>query len=381
MGVLNRFRRFDAYQKTHADFKDQWAVGALISVASLSLCTVLAWGEWGVYRQKAQQRHSLYVDGTLTGTLDIHVNLTYHSVPCALLHLDTVDAFGESHRIEATVNKTRLSKKGEKLVGDPIGVGSKPIEEEKAHLAKVQEEGYCGSCYGAEDSEGQCCNTCDSVRAAYIRKNWVFELAGSIEQCVKERLTRLVSLKSEEGCNIAGDFSVSRVQGSFHFAPARDLHKGGFFAPELLPLPEEAASFNTSHVIHKLAFGKEFPGMVSPLDGRSHRLPDGDSGLFQFFIKIVPTLFEPLDGAQIETNQFSVTEHFQRRTPTSAVIPGVYFNYDLSPIKVHIYETHHYKSILHFLASVCAAVGGVFTVAGLIDSVLYHSHRTLAKND
>lgn len=380
MGVLQGFKRFDAYQKTHADFKDQWAVGAFISVASLTLCTVLAWGEWNVYTQKAQQRHSLYVDSTLTGKLDIHVNLTFHSVPCALLNLDTVDAFGENHRAEATVNKTRLSHKGDRLSGDPIGIGHKPIDEEKAHLEKVQEEGYCGSCYGAEDTPGQCCNTCDSVRAAYISKNWVFELAGSIEQCVHERLARLISLKSEEGCNIAGDVTVSRVQGSFHFAPARDLHRGGLFMVDL-PLPEEAASFNTSHVIHKLAFGKVFPGMVSPLDGRSHQLPEGDSGLFQFYIKIVPTLFEPLQGAEVETNQYSVTEHFQRRTASAAVIPGVYFYYDLSPIKVHIYETHHYKSGLHFLASVCAAVGGVFTVAGLIDSLLYHSHRSLVKVD
>jgi hypothetical protein len=36
-------------------------------------------------------------------------------------------------------------------------------------------------------------------------------------------------------------------------------------------------------------------------------------------------------------------------------------------------------SFAHFLTSVCAIVGGVFTVSGLVDSFLYHGHRVLKK--
>lgn len=35
-----------------------------------------------------------------------------------------------------------------------------------------------------------------------------------------------------------------------------------------------------------------------------------------------------------------------------------------------------YRSIGHFATNICAIVGGVFTVAGIIDTVLYHSIYT-----
>jgi hypothetical protein len=55
--------------------------------------------------------------------------------------------------------------------------------------------------------------------------------------------------------------------------------------------------------------------------------------------------------------QFSVTEHF-RSSESGRVqaLPGVFFFYDLSPIKVTFTEQH--VSFLHFLTNVCAIVGG-----------------------
>jgi hypothetical protein len=51
--------------------------------------------------------------------------------------------------------------------------------------------------------------------------------------------------------------------------------------------------------------------------------------------------------------------------------------YELSPIMVKFSEST--KSFAHFLTSLCAIVGGVFTVAGIVDSVLYQGMRTLKK--
>ena len=59
-------------------------------------------------------------------------------------------------------------------------------------------------------------------------------------------------------------------------------------------------------------------------------------------------------------------------TPT-----GVFFMYDLSPMMVQL--TEHRRSFTHFLTGVCAIVGGVFTVAGMVDGMLYHSTRALRK--
>ena len=51
--------------------------------------------------------------------------------------------------------------------------------------------------------------------------------------------------------------------------------------------------------------------------------------------------------------------------------------YDLSPMMVKLTEYRH--SVTHFLTGVCAIVGGVFTVAGMLDGMLYHSTRAIKK--
>ena len=51
------------------------------------------------------------------------------------------------------------------------------------------------------------------------------------------------------------------------------------------------------------------------------------------------------------------------------MLPGVFFIYDISPIKVKFTEKQ--QSFTYFLTSLCAIVGGVFTVAGMLDSCLF----------
>ncbi|CAG5021699.1 unnamed protein product [Parnassius apollo] len=55
-------------------------------------------------------------------------------------------------------------------------------------------------------------------------------------------------------------------------------------------------------------------------------------------------------------------------------MPGAFFSYELSPLMVKYTEKE--RSIGHFATNVCAIVGGVFTVAGIIDALLYHSLNT-----
>ena len=36
-------------------------------------------------------------------------------------------------------------------------------------------------------------------------------------------------------------------------------------------------------------------------------------------------------------------------------------------------------SFLHFVTSVCAIVGGVFTVSGIVDAFIYHGQQAIRK--
>jgi hypothetical protein len=50
---------------------------------------------------------------------------------------------------------------------------------------------------------------------------------------------------------------------------------------------------------------------------------------------VVPTEFSSLNGSSITTNQFSVTENFRAAdTQGGRNLPGLFFFYDLSPIRV-----------------------------------------------
>lgn len=47
-------------------------------------------------------------------------------------------------------------------------------------------------------------------------------------------------------------------------------------------------------------------------------------------------------------------------------------------MQILVEDSH--KPLYHFLTTTCAIVGGVFTVAGMLDAILYQSAKMLKKN-
>ncbi|RLN38386.1 hypothetical protein BBJ28_00013074 [Nothophytophthora sp. Chile5] len=176
-----------------------------------------------------------------------------------------------------------------------------------------------------------------------------------------------------------------------YFAPSKYFRSGYLSAQDLVDATFKI--FDTSHTIHSLAFGEAYPvgfvwctgaaggrelftysiayayayvhdyqDMKNPLDNRRKMLPDEWArGSFQYFLKVVPTEYTFLSASRIITNQFSATEHFRQLTPVSDKgLPMVSFGYTFSPIMFRIEQ--YRVGFLQFLTSVCAIVGGVFTV-------------------
>ena len=54
------------------------------------------------------------------------------------------------------------------------------------------------------------------------------------------------------------------------------------------------------------------------------------------------------------------------------------FTFELTPLKVKKTEQRS-GSFLGFLTRSAAVIGGIFTVAGILDSALYHSSKQLVK--
>ena len=55
---------------------------------------------------------------------------------------------------------------------------------------------------------------------------------------------------------------VNKVAGNFHFAPGRSYQSGNMHVHDVAPFGDVQMDF--SHTVHKLAFGKPYPGEHAP---------------------------------------------------------------------------------------------------------------------
>ena len=92
---------------------------------------------------------------------------------------------------------------------------------------------------------------------------------------------------------LSGGVVASQVAGNFHFAPGKSFQQGSVHVHDLVPFGD--TEFDTSHIIDKLSFGVEYPGMTNPLDKarvskQNTRNPAGRAGAYQYFLKVAACL-------------------------------------------------------------------------------------------
>ncbi|KAG6792485.1 hypothetical protein POTOM_001635 [Populus tomentosa] len=431
-GMYQKLRNLDAYPKINEDFYSRTLSGGLITLISSILMLFLFFSEFSLYLHAVTET-KLLVDTTRGQTLRINFDITFPAIRCSLLSVDAIDISGEQHHdIRHDITKKRINAHGDVIEVRQDGIGApkidKPLQRHGGRLEHNEE--YCGSCFGGEMgkqveeiieeelttvtlvvclvkcvadgtkgkqlkglgratllassgwvclvdhwSDDHCCNSCEEVREAYRRKGWALTNMDLIDQCKREGFVQMIKDEEGEGCNINGSLEVNRVAGNFHFVPGKSFHQSNFQLLDLLDMQKE--SYNISHRINRLAFGDYFPGVVNPLDGIQlmHETPNG---VQQFFIKVVPTIYTDIRGRTVHSNQYSVTEHFKKSELMRLdSLPGVYFIYDFYPIKVTFKEEH--TSFLHFMTSICAIIGGIFTIAGIVDSFIYHGRKAIKK--
>ncbi|CAI9763892.1 unnamed protein product [Fraxinus pennsylvanica] len=375
--LFGKIRNLDAYPKINEDFYSRTLSGGVITIASSIVMLLLFISELRLYLHAVSET-KLVVDTSRGERLRINFDVTFPALPCSILSLDAMDISGEQHLdVRHDIIKKRIDAHGNVIETRQDGIGHPKIEKPlQRHGGRLEHnETYCGSCYGTEASDDDCCNSCEEVREAYRKKGWAMSNPDLIDQCKREGFLQRVKEEEGEGCNIYGFLDVNKVAGNFHFAPGKSFQQSNVHVHDLLAFQKD--SFNISHKINRLAFGDYFPGVINPLDGVLW-LQQTPNAMYQYFIKVVSTVFTDVNGNTIQSNQFSVTEHIRgSEVGHLQSLPGVFFFYDLSPIKVTFTETH--ISFLHFLTNVCAIVGGVFTVSGIIDSFVYHGQKAIKK--
>jgi len=178
-----------------------------------------------------------------------------------------------------------------------------------------------------------------------------------------------------EGCNVHGTMIVKKVPGNFHIS----CHAHS----ELVPIFFPHKSMNVSHFVHDLSFGEQTHHLldveeanINPLKN-AYKIASDDGGgavSYEYYIKIVPTLYQKSNGEVIDSYQFVANSN---ELAGRYHLPAIYFRYEFSPITVKFTEKR--KSFSHFLVQICAIVGGVFTVLGLVNSILHNTLRTVLK--
>ncbi|XP_021899907.1 endoplasmic reticulum-Golgi intermediate compartment protein 3-like [Carica papaya] len=374
--IINNLKSLDAYPKINEDFYNRTLSGGVITLVSSLVMFILFVSEFRLYLHTITET-KLLVDTSRGEKLRINFDVTFPAIPCTLLSLDAMDISGEQHRdIRHDIIKRRINSHGDVIEVRQDGIGAPKIEKPlQRHGGRLEHnEKYCGSCYGAEMTDDDCCNTCEEVREAYRKKGWGLTNADLIDQCTREGFFQKIKDEEGEGCNIFGSLEVNRIAGNFHFVAGKSFQQSNLHFNDLV---FQTDSYNITHRINRLAFGDYFPGVVNPLDGVQwvHQTP---SGMYQYFIKVVPTIYTDIRGRTVHSNQYSVTEHFRNSEVVHFdSVSGVFFVYDLSPIKVTFKEEH--ISFLHLMTHICAVIGGIFTVAGIIDSFIYHGQRAIKK--
>lgn len=338
---MKTVRRFDLYRKVPRDLTEPTVSGALVSLLTVCLGAYLFLTELNNFLERKWESE-MFIDGSKTEEkLRINLDIIMPAMPCELLSFDAQDVMG-SHEVDAHGNlfKERLTSKGDLIAREEIKT----------------------SHYGASSG---------------LTRHFSF----NYDNGDVDRIRKMIH--SGEGCRIAGFVKVNKVPGNVHLSTYSHSYLFG-------SLYQETRNMNISHTINHVSFGEDTDisfiqknfkgtGIVAPLDGVSQVVTEKktgsyiDSAIFEYYTKVVPTTYIPLEGNPLHVHQFTANSNKIQNQQ----MPSFYLRYDFSPVTVRYKETR--ESFPHFLVQICAVVGGIFTVAGLLDSVLHKSIVELAK--
>jgi len=181
-----------------------------------------------------------------------------------------------------------------------------------------------------------------------------------------------------------------RVPGNFHIG-----HHA--FGDIVQFLQMKGLTFDNSFRINHLSFGKKadfeaiaanFPdaGVMHPLDGFEKKKPEGLEMRCGFYLKAVPAIFlgefaswyTTVFGKKLlhrnEVFQLNASSETEFQSWESLII----FNYEVSPFAVEYSNVR--ENFLQFLISMMAIIGGVFTFASIVDSVIHKGSKIVFKD-
>lgn len=183
--------------------------------------------------------------------------------------------------------------------------------------------------------------------------------------------TNKLDINSGRGCRLKTVFHINKVPGNFHVSTHASQ--------------EQPVETNMAHEIHDLTFGDHVEHLRSIPESSFNalnfvsKLDKDPSASHDYIMKIVPTIYEQTNGDKLFPFQYTYAyrDYIPYIHGTFKAPSTVWFRYDLNPITVKYTEKR--KPIYSFLTSVCAIIGGTFTVTGIVDSLIFTASELFKK--
>ncbi|XP_060563221.1 endoplasmic reticulum-Golgi intermediate compartment protein 1-like isoform X2 [Ruditapes philippinarum] len=177
--------------------------------------------------------------------------------------------------------------------------------------------------------------------------------------------TEKIPQNEDNGCRMETHFLINKVPGNFHVS----THAA----------KNQPAQGDMRHVVHKLRFGmdleegKTVRGSFNPMESLD-KTNGNAQATHDYIIRVVPSVYVNKDNSKRFPYQYTYS-YREKMIPNR--MPAVWFKYEMSPITVRYTESQ--KPFYHFLTTVCAIVGGTFTVAGIFDSCVFTAYEIIRK--
>lgn len=172
---------------------------------------------------------------------------------------------------------------------------------------------------------------------------------------------------------------MKKVPGTLHFVARAPGHSVDFM------------NMNMSHYVHYFYYGikpsirrKKMLASMHPmgltsdwmdkLQSRSFISP-AMGATYEHYTQVVLTSIEPKYKTQYSFDAYEYT--VQSHAYNTEDHASAKFTYRMSPIQIIVTEKD--KPLYHFLISICAVIGGVFTVAGIIDGMVHQVNKIAKK--
>ena len=303
---MRSLKNLDLYRKVSKDHSQQTLTGGFITLFAVAIMAMLLVSETKSYLTHSILKETVIDQDRGSSLLQVNIDITLPYTPCLPISLDQQDS----------VNKHIL--------------------DSSEHLRKIR-----------INKQGE-------------------EIVGSLERNLGNLMA---AIDSEEGCRLVGFIFVTRVPGNFHisFHVAYEL---------IIKLPSEySRKMKFSHTINHLSFGnRETEEIIEAEFGAEQfSLYDGkkvnDIGVVskhEYFMKIIPVQFinqctgEFINSYQYSLNLNSVDFH--------AAFGAIYFRYDFEDLTMKYTKLN--KSLSGFIVSLCAILGGIFAVLGLVNNLV-----------